>query len=353
VAEDQNQSDRGAVALTRTGFAFLLIAAMGFVAAIIWVSFPGIDLWVADLFERGDYSDARRFYLREHPIPKFLNDLVKEGANVVAFIILFGLIFTSIAKRPFLKLSKRKYWFLFASFISGPLLVANALFKENWGRARPRDVTEFGGDFMFTPPLMITDQCETNCSFVSGDASLAFTMIAFAFVTPIIRTRWLVLATGFGVIIGINRIVQGAHFLSDTLFAAIFMSLCVLLMYMIVIEQRWGVSKWCEVWIGGGANSAWRSVKRLLGNVLDKIRPGTRQQMQAHLVNLGFRAREPQMETPVFRPNATLGERIRFFFRAKLDEVAAIKTTGHQETEGDAVSLDASDVRATSEDTRK
>jgi len=353
VAEEQNQSEQGAVALSRTGFAFLLVAAMGFVAAIIWVSFPGIDLWVADLFERGDYSDARRFYLREHPIPKFLNDLVKEGANVIAFLILFGLIFTTIAKRSFLKLSTRKYWFLFASFISGPLLVANALFKENWGRARPRDVTEFGGDFMFTPPLMITDQCETNCSFVSGDASLAFTMIAFAFVTPIIRTRWLVLATGFGVIIGINRIIQGAHFLSDTLFAAIFMSLCVLLMYMIVIEQRWGISRWCEVWIGGGAQTLWRVGKRTFGTLLDKVRPGTRQQIHAHLTDLGFRAREPEMETPVFRANATLGERVRFFFGAKLNDVVAIKTTDRREPEQEAFSWDASDAEAKSEDIRK
>lgn len=353
MAENQTQSDTGAVALSRTGFAFLIIAAMGFVAAIVWVSFPGIDLWVSDQFERGDYSDARRFYLREHPIPKFLNELVEEGANVIAFVILFGLVFTTIAKRPLLKLSKRKYWFLFASFISGPLLVANALFKENWGRARPRDVTEFGGDFMFTPPLMITDQCETNCSFVSGDASLAFTMIAFAFVTPIIRTRWLALATGFGVIIGINRIVQGAHFLSDTVFAAIFMSLCVLLMYMIVIEQRWGISKWCEVWIGGGTHRLWRAGKRAVGTLLDKIRPGTRGQIHSTLIDLGFRSRSAEMETPVFRSDARISERIRFFFGAQLNDVVKMKTSAEPAPHEDAARPGAADARATSEDTRK
>ena len=353
MAENQNLNETGEVALSRTGFAFLIIAAIGFVAAIIWVSFPNIDLWVSDLFERGDYSDARRFYLREHPIAQFLNELIDEGASVVAFFVLFGLVFTSLANRPFLRLTKRKYWFLLASFISGPLLVANAVFKENWGRARPRDVTEFGGDFLFTPPLMIADQCETNCSFVSGDASLAFTMIAIAFAAPRIRTLWLTLATAFGVIIGINRIVQGAHFLSDTLFAAIFMSLCVLLMYMIVIEQRWGISKWCETWIGGGTVRLWRAGGQTMWGLIDKIRPGTGKQIGTQLVGLGLKDRSPDMDRPVFNSSSKAIDRMRFFFGATVEDVISRKSTPGGNPPGQAPSQAGASATATSIDREK
>ena len=69
---------------------------------------------------------------------------------------------------------------------------------------------------------MIVDQCVDNCSFPSGHGSLGFWVTALAFLAP---PRWrkaaLTAALAFGVVVGVVRIAQGGHFLSDVVFSAI------------------------------------------------------------------------------------------------------------------------------------
>ncbi|MDO5705363.1 MAG: hypothetical protein Q4G49_09875 [Paracoccus sp. (in: a-proteobacteria)] len=54
----------------------------------------------------------------------------------------------------------------------GPGLILNGLFKETVGRARPADITAFGGKRVFTPLLQFTDQCMSNCSFTPGEVGV-------------------------------------------------------------------------------------------------------------------------------------------------------------------------------------
>jgi lipid A 4'-phosphatase len=93
----------------------------------------------------------------------------------------------------------------------------NAGLKEHWGRARPREVMEFGGSQQFTPALLPTAQCETNCSFVSGHAALGFYLIGIAWVSR--KRRWLVAGITLGGLVGAGRILQGGHFLGDVIFS--------------------------------------------------------------------------------------------------------------------------------------
>jgi len=88
------------------------------------------------------------------------------------------------------------------------------------GRARPRDVMAFGGEDVFTPALWLSDACTHNCSFVSGHAALAFWTTAFAFLVPK-ESRAIVFVSGLvlGVLMGITRMAEGAHFLSDVVFS--------------------------------------------------------------------------------------------------------------------------------------
>ena len=62
----------------------------------------------------------------------------------------------------------------------GPGLIVNGILKEHWGRARPRDVVEFGGDHRFTPAIVITDQCERNSSITAGQPTAAIALAARA-----------------------------------------------------------------------------------------------------------------------------------------------------------------------------
>jgi lipid A 4'-phosphatase len=99
----------------------------------------------------------------------------------------------------------------------GPGLVVNGVLKEYWGRPRPQQLAQFGGTASFVPALWPSRQCAHNCSFVSGHAAAGFFLITGAWIWPRRRRAWLMVGIGAGGLIGLARIVQGGHFLSDVL----------------------------------------------------------------------------------------------------------------------------------------
>jgi lipid A 4'-phosphatase len=148
-------------------------------------------------------------------------------------------------RRPFLKLSGKAWLFLFLGLLIGPGFVANVVFKDHWGRARPREVVEFGGTAAFSPAFYIRKECSINCSFVSGDASFGFYLPAFAFVAPSRRSRrvfWSAMALGS--LFAAARVIIGAHFLSDILFAAFFM----LIVNTLLHSAMFGRKKTAKCW---------------------------------------------------------------------------------------------------------
>ena len=91
--------------------------------------------------------------------------------------------------------------------------------KNFWGRARPGDVLELGGRDDFSPWYQISDACTSNCSFVSGDAAVGFSLIVLYFVSN--NLKYVYLSIIFGFLLGLVRIAEGGHFLSDVIFSAI------------------------------------------------------------------------------------------------------------------------------------
>ncbi len=130
--------------------------------------------------------------------------------------------------------------YMLACLAIGPGLVVNALFKDHWDRARPRQIEQFGGDKRFTPVLQPSDQCVRNCSFPSGDASGGFVVFAFAFLATTARGRryWLLAATATGLLFGYSRMALGAHFLSDVLFAGLIVYSCCWAIASLKVFQR-------------------------------------------------------------------------------------------------------------------
>ncbi|MFM9735641.1 phosphatase PAP2 family protein, partial [Streptomyces niveiscabiei] len=90
-------------------------------------------------------------------------------------------------------------------------------FKDHWGRPRPEHIADFGGSAHYVPPLLPSRQCDRNCSFPSGHAAAGFWLISGAWVWTGHRRRWLTGGLLFGAVIGLTRIAQGGHFLSDVL----------------------------------------------------------------------------------------------------------------------------------------
>ena len=109
-------------------------------------------------------------------------------------------------------------------------------FKAESGRARPAQTQQFGGDKQFTPAFVHSGQCQRNCSFVSGHAGMGFWFLAFAWVLG--DRRWLYYGAAIGLAVGLGRVAQGAHFLSDVLFGYPVVYLSALLC------ARWLLGRW-------------------------------------------------------------------------------------------------------------
>lgn len=201
---------------------WMLFAAI-VVFSTLFLTFPQIDLWTSALF----FDVADGFWLRRNPVFEFIRFFLIDGLTLLAVLVL-GMFIRSafIGQRRAVPLNV--WGFMTASFLLAPILLANGILKAFWGRARPANVEFFGGEATFTPPLIITDQCASNCSFVSGEGSaIATTLIVLAIVLwPNLKgfwqaiSLWVVLPFSvFGIAL---RIITGRHFLSDTIFAILF-----------------------------------------------------------------------------------------------------------------------------------
>ena len=119
--------------------------------------------------------------------------------------------------------------FLIATMIIGPGLIVNLGFKDHWHRPRPIQTQDFNGPNPFTPWYDDNGGCKKNCSFVSGEASTGFWMVAPASVLP---PPWrgpaMVAAFAFGFGASVLRLAFGGHYLSDVLLGG--------LLALIVIE---------------------------------------------------------------------------------------------------------------------
>ncbi len=198
-------------------------------------------------FETVDRALASLFYVPGESFPARFGSSyhvgVRKSVNVVTTIaaVFLGvaLVWRVFLGRRFFGLSRQIVLYLVLALALGPGLLANGIFKEHWGRARPSQIVEFGGDKTYSPPLAITDQCETNCSFVSGDASVGFIFLALGFAARgrACKIAGFAIGAGLGSLFGFTRIAQGGHFFSDVLYSALFMLAVAWLLHYLVIKR--------------------------------------------------------------------------------------------------------------------
>ena len=169
----------------------------------------------------------------------WLRDL---GRLVVTFVVapaVIALVLKLLMPRRPMLIPGRAALFMIITLALGPGLVTNVILKSHWGRPRPIDVTEFDGDQHFVPWWDPRGDCPDNCSFVAGEPSGAFWMLAPAMLLP---PPWRALASGaalaFGAGLGVVRMMGGGHFLTDVVFAGVFTFLVIWLTHGLLYRWR-------------------------------------------------------------------------------------------------------------------
>lgn len=176
--------------------------------ALLISAFPIVDIEISRVF-----FDGRSFQ------KQWWQKLLQEGLgyflamSFATVVILYGC--NRLLKQNICNVDGRRVVYVLLVAIIGAGLIVNVALKNNVGRARPRDIAEFGGAKQFTPPFVGSAECRTNCSFSSGDAAAAFVSIALARALTR-RRRYAAAAIGFGALVSFSRVSAGAHFFSDT-----------------------------------------------------------------------------------------------------------------------------------------
>lgn len=183
-------------------------------ASIVFLLWPELDIAA----QRPFYREGEGFFLRNNPIVFFIHEAVPWVVRLIVLGVVAACVWHRWQKRS---LAGRQAAYLLLSLVLGPGLLVNTVFKDQWGRARPSQIVEFGGDKSHTPPLVPAANCERNCSFVSGHASVGFYFYSLAFIYPRFRRRILAGATVAGAGIGLVRMMEGGHFLSDVIFCGL------------------------------------------------------------------------------------------------------------------------------------
>ena len=183
---------------------------------------PGIDLAISHYF----YDKETGF--STHPFFIFLYKYGPILAQIVSYLAGIAFILSFISNK--FKTWRRPAACLVLTMAIGAGLIVHAVLKDNWGRPRPKQSTEFGGNQSFRPFYHpnIFDQPEPSKSFSCGHCSMGFYFFALALVGKRLHNKALYISSFLfaiilGILLSLTRIAQGGHFFSDTLITAVIM----------------------------------------------------------------------------------------------------------------------------------
>jgi lipid A 4'-phosphatase len=204
-------------------------------AATALLALTGADLNISTLFFRangwpiGDSPPWRQFYLYGY-YPAYILGTAALSLYLASFA------------KPNLIHFRKGAAFMVILLALGPGLMVNSVFKDHWGRQRPRDITQFGGTKLFHQPWE-RGGAGNGKSFPSGHGAAAFylAMPYFALRRRKPRLAKQIFSAGmiYGVLMGVARIAQGGHYASDILWAwGVVHLTAVTLYYLLGLDQE-------------------------------------------------------------------------------------------------------------------
>lgn len=194
----------------------LYIVIFTILISVVFVIFNQIDISVSARY----YTPGAGFTFNDTELAVLLKQVVRPTFKLATILSLLFILLLAFLMPQAMKNMRRHALFLFTCLALGPALMAEGVLKNVFGRARPQDITEFGGDLIFSPAWVISGECSRNCSFVSGDVS----GVAILMAIPLIVTRFrLALTIPILALTGLTmayRVLAGKHFLSDAVISA-------------------------------------------------------------------------------------------------------------------------------------
>jgi len=199
-----------------------------------------LDLTISRYF----YTPSLEANFSEHPFFRFI---YLYGAWPGLFIAMAAcLVFCSSFYLKKLQKWRSSALLLILTCLIGAGLITHAILKDHWGRPRPKQVTEFGGQLTFRPfyEPHFAPQIEKTKSFPSGHTSMGFYFLTFVLLGSQLKNRRLII---FGVVstlflgtaLSLTRIAQGGHFFSDVLLSA-------LIMWWSTLSINWFLQRRCH-----------------------------------------------------------------------------------------------------------
>lgn len=215
-----------------TGLSIALAVAA--VTGLAFGLYPQLDLMLAGLFydPATGWAVGGRSWLLVRNTASWIIALIAAPAAL-------ALLGKLVRPRKLPLLPARGAVLMLVTLALGPGVIANVILKDKFGRPRPIEVVEFGGPLQFVPWWDPRGDCPKNCSFVAGEPSGAFWTLAPAALVP---PHWRALAyTGaltFGAAVGLVRVAGGGHFVSDVIFAGVFMFLLIWVVHGLLYRWR-------------------------------------------------------------------------------------------------------------------
>lgn len=209
---------------------FWWILGTSFVLALIPTIWTGLDMYAAGIF----IGPSPQLQSVSWWWVELINAYIPTVLRYIVLLALVGWLYVTWGRLG-------KSWRLPLAFVVlaatlGPGIVVNSGFKENWHRARPYQVEAFGGAQQFTRATVISDQCYNNCSFVSGHVACGIFLVSLMLVDRKRQRLWAVSGLLTGGIIGFARMSDGAHWLSDVLWASPITLVCSWIVWKILLR---------------------------------------------------------------------------------------------------------------------
>lgn len=204
-----------------------LIWAGLFFALAIFAALPGLDLLVAANY----YDPQLGFVHRDDPLVRALYVWTPRLGHILLLLVTIYALASPLLTRWFAshgqtdkaacsRHGQHAAVVALCCALLGPGLLVEIVLKGHMGRPRPVQVVQFGGQDTYHGPFVPGPDPGNHRSFVTSHAAAGFWLMSLGLTCgPIWRRRWLLIGTITGAIIGVGRMMQGGHFLSDVIFA--------------------------------------------------------------------------------------------------------------------------------------